>query len=247
MNLGRTMSDWEKAARAVGLEKYADSIHTDRTKDFDLLQASGLPQDNRLSLPYEEFTQNNSVLKKFLEDHIKRGDGFCVRAIPTREGFKQGFTRKYKKGLLDFRGCKEFLDGIIGDNRRLFWVELTNWIPSVYGGVIIANAEEGFVIGEIAKDLAGLTGMEETEIKSGRPLASFNFSMNDPTKFPVRKLYWQRAEDERARGILYEAVRKHVLVGEWDELQIRSGYYEFVFGDSGLRFVDFKLHPMFLK
>lgn len=237
------MSDWEKLIwERLRDYKYFESIKTNKTIDLDNLEKSGLPCDDRISVPYRVFTRKNKELISFLEKYISEGDGFCVRAIPTSEGRNKGFTRKPTFGFLDFDGCKKFLEEVIGKNTDLFSVEITNWRPNKYGGVIIANEKEGFVIGEIANDLAALTG-EEGPNEEGSPLASFRFDLQDP----ISKLKWYRAEDKKAQQGLYEVVRKYVLVGEWNDLKVNPGYYEFIFREGELKFVDFKLYPMFLK
>ena len=86
---GKTMSDWEKQVRAIGLSDYADSIHTNKTEDLQNLANSKLPQSNWISVPYTKFNKRNKELTSFLNKYIQLGEGFVVRLIPTPEGIKK--------------------------------------------------------------------------------------------------------------------------------------------------------------
>jgi|GEM_PF-1803145 len=241
MPSGKTISDWEKEARKFGLYDFANSISTDKKTDMDNLEKSGLPCDDRISLSYKNFTKENKELISFLENHISAGEGFCVRACPNDEGKRQKFTRENKKDFLDFEGCKKFLESVVGENGNLFYVEITNWKPNKYGGIIFSGLENGRICrGEIANDLEKLSHGEE------KPFASFIYDRKKAGHIE-NKTTWLISYDENAKYFLWKIFRDYIATGDSFSPFLWEGYFEFVARGEEVKFVDYKTNQGYLK
>lgn len=229
---GKTMSDISKLAKEKGIASIADKV-TLKQEKMRILMQSGLPQYDCRILPYSEFNSSNSELMQFFEAHLAQGEGFCVRALPTEEGIKTGFTRKFKYGFLTFQDCTEFLKEKVKDI-SLYDVGLTSWVPSDYGMVIIAGMEAGrCILGEIGKKVDDLTAGRET------PLAGFTIDRRVVGHLED-KTNWHICNEEAARDFLWGALRENVCLGDSFNPFVRYGYFEAVVTkEHKTKFIDY--------
>ena len=240
---GKTMSDWEKNARAQGFEEYANSIRTNKDLDMENLKKTGLPQYNWISISFKEFDEKNEFLNSFFKKYIEKNYGFCVRAIPTPEGEEKKHTRKNIKCFFDFEKYKKFLENIVGKDENLFRIIISNWLPSKYGGVIFSGIENGKIIrAEIANDLEKLTSGEIN------PLASFIYDRKKLGNIED-KTEWLKYDDKIAKDYLWKVFRNYIATGDSFNPFLREGYFEFIITEKEkeIKFVDFKLNEMYLK
>jgi hypothetical protein len=226
------MSHFAKLSAERGIRSIAETISLKQDKMRQLMQ-SGLPQYDCCILPYSEFREENKSLMQFYEEHLSKGRGFCVRALPTLEGLEKGLTREFKFGFLTFKDSQEFLEKIIKANVSLYEVGLTSWVPQDYGLVIMSGIGGGrYIVGEIAEKLNKLTAGE------CNPLAGFTTDLalvghiEDKTKW--------HAEDHKSKALLWRAFRENICVGDGLEPFVWRGYFEAVIAKSGKTyFIDY--------
>ena len=228
------MSDWAKQGKARGIK--VTKVMLKQEKLLLLARTLRLPQFDCLVLPYRNFNLQNLELVKFYQEHLAKGEGFCVRALPTIEGLEKGFTRKPTLGFLDFEQSKSFLESIIKDNTNFYDVGLTNWIPQDYGLAIAAGIENGrLILGEIARDLQKLTAGKEN------PLASVCIDRGGLGHLED-KTFWKLGDKNTLEGgFLWSAINNYVLAGkDRFDLSFWPGYYEAVVTKKGkIKFVDY--------
>ena len=229
---GKTMSDIAKLSKEKGLNSIADKI-TLKQEKMRILMNSDIPQYDCRILPYLEFNKENNELMQFFDMHLAQGEGVCVRALPTQEGIRNGFTRKFKYGFLTFQDCTEFLKEKVKDD-SLYDVGLTSWIPSDYGIAIISGIQDRKVIlAEIGKGVDTLTSGRET------PLAGFTIDRSVVGHLE-NKTVWHIDKDKKARDFLWKTVRKHICLGDGFNPFVRYGYFEAVITQRDeLRFIDY--------
>lgn len=225
------MSDFVNTIRARGLEELTNKLDTNKLEDMARLQRTDLPQFDLFELPYASFGDSQE-LKAFLAQKSSEGYVFCVRAIPTKEGKKKGYSRQPKKGLKNFDEAKFFLSHLIKEGEEELWdVGITTMAIQPYGGVIISSPGfRGSIRAEIATQLDKLTAGEEN------PLATY---VRDMGKYKGR---WEKAENRSAMYWLRKAIKT---------IGLRTGYFEFVVsqrnGKTEIKFVDYKTNPEYLK
>ena len=222
---GKTMSDWISQPEAPRLIK---KLASDKLEDMDRLRKSDLPQFDYLSLPYNEFSEQNIFLTSFFHKYSQQGYSFCVRAIPTDQGLEKGYTRKPMLFIPDFDEAKDFLENIVQKGEERLWnVGISNMASQHYGGVIISSLRR--TLAEIATRLDKLTAGEET------PLATYE---KPSTHLRGR---WLKKADPNAEKWLKRAIK---MIGS------RQGYFEFVVSQiksrKEIKFLDFKTKPEYL-
>lgn len=234
------MSDWELEARKSGLEKWAWKIHTDKLEDLRKLRKLGLPTYQTIESTYQGFSEGNHQVVEFINRNISEGYGFCIRAIPTREGKKRGLSRRPKVGFMDFKNMKKFLRETIRDSPKELWnVSLDNWEPSEYGGIIISSGGR-YISGEIGRSLS------ELERGEGAPLASFIIDRGKVGHI-TNKTNWLLGNNNEKK-YLWEAL-KYVMKGDNFDPYFEKGYFEFVITKSlgKVIFIDYKDNNEYLR
>ncbi|MFA7708081.1 MAG: hypothetical protein WCX73_03965 [Candidatus Pacearchaeota archaeon] len=241
---GKTISDWGKSMKETGLnvlKQTADRFHTIKQEDVERLKKSGLPQYDWFVLPYRDFSQKNNNLTSWMNKYTQKGEGFCIRAIPTEEGIKKGLTRKPKFGYLSFQYCINFLNEKTRDTGKEDWnIIMSNWEEDNYGGVIISG--DRFVIGEISSNLEKLTSMEQT------PLAGFIFDRGG-LGYITDKTKWMDNSQEKAKSVLWKTFFNNIKQGDDNfNPSLLKGYFEFVYTKTDkIRFLDFKENEQYIK
>ena len=231
----KTISDYVVKLRSLGLEKQAENFHTEKIKDMERLRKSGLPQFNWLKLPYSEFNIQNTELIDFLSKY----NGFVIRALPTEQGYKKGFTRRSKRGFFSFEDCKDFLTSIIKTNRNYYDVGITNWEPTKCGGIIISKAE----------NLRAEFDIELDQLEHGETIPFISFlidftklgHISDKTTHYLKQTF---KNEKLSRKVL------DCLTLNKDSFNplFKRGYFEFVITKTNkIRFLDYKVNPMYLK
>ncbi len=225
------MSDIERLAREKGLSGVVGKVTLKQDKLRQLFE-SELPQYEGRVLPYSEFNERNKELMDFFKRHLKAREGFCVRALPTREGCEKGLVRRFKLDFMDFKDCKDFLTRVIVNLAEYYDVGINCWVPSTYGGVIISS--RNILVGEIATDLVKLTSGEET------PIAGFSMD-REAVHTKGDRIVWY-GKDGIAKRVLWRALG-YIGIGEdrFNPIAWGKGYYEFISRkDNGkVMFVDY--------
>ena len=125
-------------------------------------------------------------------------------------------------------------------DEELFTIEITDWKPDEYGGVIIASNR--YARGDIARDLVKLTSGEED------PCASFLFDKSALGHIE-NKTNWLVEKDTVAKQYLWNLFRGYIAKGDSFNPFIWEGYFEFVIREKtrDVRFVDYKTKEGYLK
>ena len=222
MAKGQTISDWTAQKKAP---LSVDSLNSNKEEDMRRLQRSDLPQFNSITTSYIYFNTNNEKLTGFFRNYQAQGYTFCVRALPTEEGKKMGYTRKPKLYIPNMREAQNFLENIILHGEKNLWnVGISNMSPNLYGGVIISSQKR--ILAEIGIKLDKLTAGEET------PLATYE------RERMAQRGKWHRIENKTASEWLRRAT---------NTIGTRMGYFEFIIAErknkKEIKFVDFKTTP----
>jgi len=230
------MSDWEAEMRKRGFESLAEKIHTERIEDMVRLGESGLPQYDFLTLPYMQFKKDNNELTQFIEKYQEQKQGFCIRALPTKEGMREGLTRKFKFDYMDYQDMKDFLKENIKEPYSSWNVGLTNWEPNSYGGIIILNENQTII--EMAREEEG--GVRATGYGEVIPVRG--------ERGFVRGTYYHglryNTTNIKERQILWKALQEVMKNPKTCE----GGYFEFVVTERNnkIMFIDYKINPLYL-
>jgi len=248
--MGKTISDFIKSAEQSSikeLQDWAKRIHTDKMSDLERLGTLDLPQYALFNLAYTDFNKNNRDLTDFFNRCIFDNMKFVVRAIPTNEGKKHGYTRNPRIGLKDFEESDQFLKSVIKSGEENLWgVGITSISPQIYGGVIISGIKDDsgcrrFVYGELSEHLDKLTAGEED------PLASFLLDRGGLGHIE-NKTKWLLEKDLLAKQLLWKCFRTYIARGESFNPLIWEGYFEFVVTEKReFKFVDYKDNEEYLK
>ncbi len=230
---GKTISDWIECAKntLASLEK----LESDKDSDMARLSASELPHFEELRLPYSDFLKENNRLMQFLNRHER----VTIRALPTPEGRKKGFTRKYEKNWPSaFEECMQFLKPVIKENGEYFTVGLTAYEPNDYGFILISG--EKYIRGEIGKSLEDLSHGDET------PIVSFVLDRGK-TGHLEDKIIWLKREDDSAAKVLLRTL--NCIKAPFDNFNpiFLEGYFEGVVTKTGIKFLDYKINPAYLS
>ena len=229
---GKTISDW--IVRARGTPASLEEFESDKDSDMARLSASELPHFEEFRLPYHDFIRENNRLMQFLSKHER----VTIRALPTPEGRKKGFTRKYEKNWPSaFEKCMQFLEPVVKGNEEYFTVGLTAYEPNEYGFVLIPG--ERYIRAEIAHDVEKLSHGEED------PLVSL---VIDKAKIGhlEDKITWLKKEDPEAAKALLEAL--NCIQAPFDSFDpiFLEGYFEGVITKTGIKFIDYKTNQSYL-
>jgi len=220
---GNTMSDWaaESRSRGINLNDYL----TDKEEDLKRIERARLPHFDLFLCDAEKFRRDNNQLNIFLAQNQREGWQFCVRAVPTEEGYTRGYTRRPKIGLRGFEDSKRFLGEVIRRNEKGLWkVAITTMGYHPYGGVI--RNGEIYTHAEIGRNLITLTSGEES------PLVMLEINK---LASPGERIKLREVRNRDAELCLLDALK---IVGE------RRGYFEFVTclrnGKKETYFLDYK-------
>ncbi|MBR9701677.1 hypothetical protein GOV13_02020 [Candidatus Pacearchaeota archaeon] len=241
------MSDWErKGWDNICFE--TNDMRTYKLESMERLRKSGLPQYDWFECSYEEFKGENLELVNFIDKYLDRGEGFCVRALPTKEGGIKGFVRKPRLGFMDFGLMKDFLESKIKDNDEFYRVGLSNWEPSNYGGTIISDSNDAII--EINPEEKG--GLRTLSAGKG------NFSLGEFKHWGRNARNFKRmhysTKDIHERKIMWKALQflRKDLPSDSDtfpNISFISGFFDFVVtGEKdNIRFLDYKTNEAYLK
>jgi hypothetical protein len=228
--MAKTMSDWIIAMQTKGLESLAKSIHTNKIEDAKRLENSGLPVFKGMRLPYREFHKQNQDLIKFL----KSCEGVVIRALPINPKL----PRRYKIGVRSFEECEEFLRHHVKKGQE-YEVYITEWEAQERSAIIISNPKE--VRLEVGRcNLDELSHEENCSLSCRIDLTRIGHLEN--------KTEWGKKGDKKDRKTMQKALRDLELTRDTFNPLFRRGYFELVLTQSGkIKFVDYKINPMYLK
>ena len=217
--------------KSKGLESLAAAFHSEKVEDAKRLEKSGLPVFRGYRLPYPEFKKENSELIDFLRSCKK---GVVIRALPQTPKL----PRRYKIGVKGFEPCLGFLkQNVVQGNTYI--VYLTEWEPQDKSAIIISGQRElRAEVGNCSLD----------ELSHGRICTLSGIIDFTRIGHVEDKTIWQRKGDLRDRKFLNQALRFLELTRDSFNPLYRRGYFELISTESGkVKFVDYKINPMYIK
>ena len=231
--MGGTISDWIEKAKRTKAD--LNALDTKKREDMARLRNCRLPQFDSFDLPYSEFSKDNEELMEF----IKKNRRVTIRALPNESGKAKGFTRQYRIGWpCNYHSCKGFLNEIISWNVNDYDVGMTAWEHNHYGFVLISAPR--FVFGELGKKLVDLShGLEI-------PLASFVVDRSRVGHLED-KTRWIGARSRKSASQLLEALKYIKEPSDNFNPSFIEGYFEGVVTKSGVKFLDYKVNPAYLR
>jgi hypothetical protein len=244
------MYSWRAAMLEHKLEKLGGKFYFDRLEDAARLASSGLPRWETIKVPYEEFTEGNITLQKFLSNHNR----FLLGVIPKKG--TEGLTRGFSKDIWSWEDCLEFLKDPERNKTEFhkfpkqYNLKVAEYEPATHGGVIVSNPKG--IRAETIREhhytqrktrLRGLSGLCEGETpdlscrmdltRTGHITDKTSWEENAPVK-----------EIARQRRIILQALHYLELTRDSFNPHFMRGYFEFVCtdqkGETIIKFWDYK-------
>lgn len=130
------LTDWMKNAREQGIDGL-EKFMTNKTANQKRIVDCRIPTfDALMNVHYSEFNQENKRLIKFLDKYTQ----FFIRAKPYSE--QSNLPKRPLIGVKDFQEMKNFLDDIVQENGRYYFIDILEHHPTDRSAVVISNRVE---------------------------------------------------------------------------------------------------------